>query len=381
MALDWRVSFDGGSGFVTLPNVQQINISRGRRRPIDDFQVETCIIESRNPDGWTTTPKVGDDILVYIYGNYTPGANYFVMFQGFIRDVRINYGKTPAMDRVTIECEGLQAAFGRAQLTQYSETSRDVGLQYGDVVSELGLPFAWASVSTSSIGSAVTDFNGNALEYVNTLVRTEQGILRSTPFLDALVQGNLQFVGRNQENAGAPAGEQPLFDDGTGTPPFPNFAFTYEQLEFRSAAEDYYNEVVVQPRGLTAQSADASETPIQSYKFDSCDVDTNQAFQLANYVLQKFRDPDAVVKSISFILDNQVNINKAVLLLCGSWNELTTIAFRGDEYDVIPEGFSISASPDSLTRVTLYTSAADTNAYLTLNNAFFGRLDFNRLAF
>jgi hypothetical protein len=382
MSLDWRVSFDPGTGFVTLPDVQDISIFRGRRRSIDPFQAESCTIVSRDPDGWTSTPKVGDEILVYIYGQYigvSPSNVYNIMFQGYIRDVRINYGKVPAQDVVTIECEGLQAALGRAQLTNYSEISRDVGLQYSDVISEVGLPAGWASAGTSSIGSAVTNLNANALEYVNALVRTEQGTLRSTAELSTLDVGTLDFIGRNTANIGA--ADPPLFDDGTGTPPYPNFAFEYDQLEFRSQAEDYFNEVVVQPVGLAAQIADTAETPIISYKLDSYDANTSQALQLANYVLQKFQDRDSVIKSISFQLDNQANLADAIKYLWSSWNQTTEIAFRGDLYNVFIEGYTISARPDGLTRATLFTSAGDTNAYLRLDDAFYGRLDFNRLSF
>ena len=383
MPLDWRVSFDGGAGYVSLPDVQDIFISRGRRRIIDPFQVETCTIASRNPAGWTTTPKVGQPILVYVYGVYSPPnptALYWTMFQGTISDVKIDYGLKPSLDVVTVYCEGLQANLGRAQLTNESFASQNVGTTYDQLVSRLGLPITYGSIVTSSINSVITNFNGNALDFANTLVYTEQGLLRSTAGdLYSLTMGSLDFVGRNVGYQGAAT--PPEFSDGTIAPPFSNYAFTYDRLEFRSAAEDYYNEVTVQPAGLANQTATTGVNPPTTYVLDTYDYTTDQAFQLANYTLNRFLDPDSAVKSISARVDTQVNLNLMVILLSQQWTDVTRLIFRGAVYDVTMQGWTISASPGEQTRVTLFTAAGDTNAYLKLDDPYYGRLDFNRLGF
>ena len=383
MALDWRISFDAGAGFVSLPNVQAINITRGKRRLIDPYQVETCEITSRSPSTWTTTPKVGMPILAYVYGVYSPPnptALYWTMFQGRISDVKIEYGVTANMDVVTISCEGLQADLGRAQLTNESFASQNVGTTYDEVISRLGLPITYGSIVTASINSVITNFNGNALEFVNALVYTEQGLLRSTAGdLYTLTQGSLDFVGRAATSQGAAT--PPEFSDGTVAPPFSNYVFSYDRLEFRSAAEDYYNEVTVQPAGLANQTAATGATPATTYVIDSYDVSTGQALQLANYVLNKFTDPDSAVRSISARVDTQVNINLLVTLLSQQWTDVTRIIFRGAVYNVTMQGWTITASPGDQTRVTLFTAAGDTDAYLKLNDPYYGLLDYNRLGF
>jgi len=345
MALDWRVSFDAGAGFVTLPDVQNIFISRGRRRIIDPFQVETCEITSRNPDGWTNTPQVGMPILAYVYGVYSPPNPtdvYWPMFQGTISDVKIDYGLTPGMDVVTIYCEGLHV--------------------------------------TSSINSVITNFNGNALDFVNTLVYTEQGLLRSTTGSTSTLEiGSLDFVGRDVMFSGAAT--PPEFNDGTVAPPYVDYAFNYDRLEFRSAAEDFYNEVTVQPAGLVNQTANTGTTPTTTYVLNTVDYTTDQAFQLANYVLNNFLDPDSAIRSISARVDTQINLNLLIILLSQQWTDVTRIIFRGDVYNVTMQGWVITATPGDQTRVTLFTAAGDTNAYLRLNDVFYGRLDYNRLGF
>jgi hypothetical protein len=64
----------------------------------------------------------------------------------------------------------------------------------------------------------------------------------------------------------------------------------------------------------------------------------------------------------------------------GPINYKGTIGFRGDSYNVIYEGVQISATPQQ-TRVTLYMSGQDNNAYLVLDSAIYGKLDENKLSF
>jgi hypothetical protein len=58
----------------------------------------------------------------------------------------------------------------------------------------------------------------------------------------------------------------------------------------------------------------------------------------------------------------------------------TTVQFRGVVYYCVIEGVTMSASPAGAT-FTFYLSAEDLNAYLILNDNFFGKLDENRLAY
>jgi hypothetical protein len=57
-----------------------------------------------------------------------------------------------------------------------------------------------------------------------------------------------------------------------------------------------------------------------------------------------------------------------------------SVAFRGTTYQCIVEGVTMSASPAS-SSFTFHLSGADLNAYLILDNAVFGRLDFNKLGY
>jgi hypothetical protein len=56
------------------------------------------------------------------------------------------------------------------------------------------------------------------------------------------------------------------------------------------------------------------------------------------------------------------------------------VTFRGTTFTCIIEGATMTATPAS-SRYTFYLSGADLNAYLRLNNAVFGQLDYNKLGY
>jgi len=73
-----------------------------------------------------------------------------------------------------------------------------------------------------------------------------------------------------------------------------------------------------------------------------------------------------------------VNVIQAIT---SAINQQGIVYFRGGTYNVILEGISVNATPQQ-TRVTIFFSGRDTNAYLILNNTQgFGTLDNNRLGF
>jgi hypothetical protein len=56
------------------------------------------------------------------------------------------------------------------------------------------------------------------------------------------------------------------------------------------------------------------------------------------------------------------------------------IVLRGVRFFCVIEGVNITASPDD-TRILFHVSSNETNDYLILNDAVYGRLDFNKLGF
>jgi len=375
---DWRVSFATSTTFTTLPDVQQISISNGRRRQIDDYGVDQLTVESLSPTDWTVTPKLGDNIIAWVYTNQYPSYptyNYWKMFQGRITNVEIKYGMVTNEDSVIITAEGLQAELGRTQINAYAVTSAKTDVQVFDIADSVGLYVG--PTSGMSTGSAQT-YTGNLKAFVDTEIRTEQGRLRSTPTgPTTLDMGTLNFVGRGALLTGAAV--TPEWSDGTLTS-ITNYK--YQQVKFKSAAEDYYNWITVEPLGLASQTSTSLSTPIYSYVAQTYDVSTSQALSLAQYLQFKYDTTNSTPRELGFTIGQQARADAVFMLnLISNFLGLEiNIVLRGVRYYCIIEGVNIQATPDD-TRILFYVSSNETNDYLILNNAVYGKLDNNRLGF
>ena len=376
---DWRVSFATSTTFTTLPSVQNISISNGRRRQIDDYGVDQLTVESLFPSSWSVTPKLGDNIIAWVYTTAYPSYptyNYWKMFQGRITNVDIKYGTVANEDSVTITAEGLQAELGRTQINSYAVTSAVTGLQVFNMANSVGLTVGQGSCL--STGSAQT-YTGNLKAFVDTEIRTEQGRLRSTPTAPtALDMGNLDFVGRGALFFGPTP--TPEWSDGTLASPDINYK--YQQVKFKSAAEDYYNSVTVEPLGLASQTTTSGAVPIFSYVAQTYDVSTSQALSLAQYIRFKYDTTNSTPRELGFTISQQSAYNAVWMLnLISNFLGLeVNIVLRGVRYYCVVEGVNITASPDD-TRILFSVSSNETNDYLILNDDVYGRLDYNKLGY
>jgi hypothetical protein len=378
-AFEWRVDFYSAGAWRTLPTVQTVNIFRGRRLQIDDYAADTGTVTSLFPSDWTYTPKLGDRVLIYIHKpGVVVGVDNFSCFWGNIRDVDIDYGLVTNMDSVTISCEGLQADLGRAQLNAFSLVQDTTDEQLLQIAAEVGVGVA--QFFGRSIASAQT-FTGNALDIVNTLTRTEEARMYAAA---ASFQGteNIYWFGRNQTGLTSTID----FNDGTVAPM--NFELLYDGIKFRSSTDNYYNQVTITPLSVAAQVATDGTTPVFGLQKNTVDYSTTQADDHAHWLLANFATRNSQVAEIT-MTDTQQEpnpspyppFNSIMIQACTApINSKGTIGFRGDSYNVIYEGVQISATPQQ-TRVTLYMSGQDNNAYMVLNSDIYGKLDENKLGF
>jgi hypothetical protein len=231
-----------------------------------------------------------------------------------------------------------------------------------------------------SIASAQT-FTGNALDIVNTLTRTEEARMYAAA---ASFQGteNIYWFGRNQTGLTSTLD----FNDGTVSPM--NFELLYDGIKFRSSTDNYYNQVTITPLSVAAQVATDGTTPVFGLQKNTVDYSTSQADDHAEWLLANFATRNSQVAEITLTdVQQEPNpspyppFNTRMMLACREpINAKGTIGFRGDSYNVIYEGVQISATPQQ-TRVTLYMSGQDNNAYMVLNSDIYGKLDENKLGF
>jgi hypothetical protein len=375
----WKAEFKQGATWYQLPSVTAVSIFRGRQLQIDDYSIESAQISSEFPSSWTTTPKLGDQIIFYIYKpGVVVGKDQFTCFVGRIRDVAINYGFVTNMDSVTISCEGLQADWGRAQLVNYALAQQLTEDQILNLANAAGL--AIAQFQGRSTGSAQT-YTGNAFELANLITRTEEARMwggepsfKGTP--------TLYWYGRNTTGL---LNTEYVFNDGTATPY--TTQMKYEAIQFRSSADNYYNKVTISPEGLAAQTATLSTTPIYGWDKATLDYTTSQASDHANYLLNNFQSKNSTLASITLTDVQQIPRYDVGLINAAFYtmielpiNTNAKIGFRGSVYYTVIEGIQIDATPEQ-TRITVFMSGQDTNAYLILNNTLYGTLDNNKLGF
>lgn len=377
---EFRADIKRGTTWFTLANITDVSIFRGRRLQIDDYTIDSCTLTAIYPSSWTTVPQLGDPISVYVNRpGPVPGHDKWSMFIGRIRDVKIDYGFVSNEDVATIECEGLQADWGRAQLNNLVLAQKLTGDQGLDVATVAGL--SYSSFDSRSTAAAQT-YTGNAWALLNDLVRTEEGRLFSRLYdvLDPRSAFYMLFYGRNRQ---LDPSAQP-FNDGTVTPNF--WDGKYNEIQFRSSADNYYNFITITPLTVAAQTATLSTTPLFAWQKDTVDFSTAQAADHAQWLLNNYQTKNSTLASIS-ALDIQQGLTgtggENITLLSSAESAIGTrfaVGFRGTQYQVICEGVQITGTPN-FTRCTFYFSGSDTNAYLVLDNPIFGKLNQNKLGF
>jgi hypothetical protein len=252
-----------------------------------------------------------------------------------------------------------------------------------------GLTSAQASTIITTAASSITQnivaglstavaqtYTGNALEALNTLAITEVG--RLVEFSQGTLEG-LMYIGRSGFNPFQPAAL--TFSDSNAS-----FA-QYENIDFRSTAENYYTRVTINPLTVASQTNNSGSAPYFKLELSTYDYNTTQANSLSQYYLNKFNSTDATVTGFASAYSQQTTVGqqsafKNAIEFGNLIGSNATVQFRGTNYNVIIEGLTITADINSgNTNAEWYCSAQDLNNYLILDNTTFGKLDFNKLGF
>lgn len=357
--IDYEVRF--GPLGVLLNDVQAVTLTGGRQWIVDPYNASVMQIVCRNIAGWVTPPTMKQEITLI-----ADGAQ---IWYGSITDVDINYGIIPAMDEAVITCEGPIGLLGRRNIRSLSLTQNNTGLQFSDIAGAAGVSNGYTV--TNSIAGAQT-FTGNALDGANALIATEVGRLVEVESANSVI-----FYGRNTYQVGTYLNAE-FGTSGTAS-------IIYDGITFRSTAENYYTRVTVSPLGLAAQVENTGAAPYYSLEVATWDYTTSQADSLAQYLLAQFSVTTSGPTSITaqYVAQPTTGTSRARFedaIGNGIVAKTAVISFRGTTYYAVVEGYEITITPDN-TRVVWHLSPQDVNNYLVLNDAVYGRLDFNKLGF
>jgi len=357
--------------------VQNISFTRGRTEIQDPFRAGRATITGRN---LATLPTIDIGGQIAIEMSFGSPTLYVVGFLGQVSDVQITYGYVTNEDVWTIQVEDYLGRLGRAYTTDsFSwvaglntlEAAQNTSLNATDGTINID---GFSSFVGSSLVSAQSLPNSNALDIINTLAATEQGVLfssfatspggldRSITFIPRSALGSLNLLAE--------------FTDGTdgGAVVVPS---AYSEIIFRSLADSFFDRVIVEPQGLAAQD---SGTGPRSFVMRSFDQTTAQAQNLADYVKATFDVQTQVPNTISVLSESQNNFQmQQVVDVSNSFGEVV-LYLRGNSYRLFVLGLTVTATPDQA-RFTLNVASSEALNFFILDSATFGVLDTNKLGF
>lgn len=370
----WRVTYDGAT---VLTDVQNITITRGRREIQDPFSAGRATITGRN---LATLPTIEIGGQITIEMSYGSPTSYAVAFLGNVADVKVTYGFVTNEDVWQIEVEDFLAKLGRAFTTDsFSwvaglntlEAAQNTSQNATDSTINLS---GFSSFTGSSLVSAQSLPNQNALDVINTLAATEQAVLFSS--FSTSPSGLLPIISYVPRAALGQLFVLASLTDGTdgGAALIPTY---YDQVVFRSLADSFYDRVVVEPSGLASQDTGVGA---RTFAMRSFDETTGQAQNLADYVKATFDVQTQVPNTISVLSENQTNDRLFfVANISNSFGEVE-LYLRGVNYRLFVLGMTITATPEQA-RFTLNVASSEALNFFILDNDTFGVLDQNKLGF
>ncbi len=389
MSSYWQVYHVDSTSY--LNGVYEVSINQGRQQRIDPYEVGTCVLRFRGSLSWSATPKLNDYVLVeYVDNTYTGAFKASQTFAGYIRNVSYEYAIVSQADEVLIELDDVFSWLGKDQLTSFVTTAKDSISQAQDVIAEVG----FASVSFGNGGSDVIGqtYSGNAFDLVNDLIITEMGFL-----FDYWVRGSYPAIGYPTiglypRNYKAYPEDFVYYSGGTTPAILSDTASSnsthlyYDQIRFKSRAENFYTKAVIDPQTLATQQATKGSAPFNAIELSTLDATTAQADDLAEYLVNMYSSRTAFPTEVTFGFSRQEGVAAKqgrffeLLLLGNLVGKRFQVIFRGSTYNVLSEGASIQGSLDD-TRITVFFSSEAQNNFLVLNDDVYGTLDTNRLGF
>ena len=375
MALQsYSVSYStDGSTFTDLTNVQNIVINLGRSAQLDQIKTSIASFEMRYPTGYAS-PIAALVSGTFIRIRNTTGTPYDLWF-GKINDVSAKYGIPYAggvgqADFLSVSCEGPFADLGRMQGNNYAMAADTITNQITAANLQTGVPIGQNFVPTSSLAATTVsstwgDWSARVCQSTNSRMWDSVGVKKFfivSPFFSNVSTINFSDTTNNATNQ------------------------VYNQINFDSLADNFYTQVTVTPESYTAATVTQSgaTTPYRTYQTNTLNASTAQATDYANYLLGNYGTARFAISSFTCSAEAQSSFQLDKIgynaLMTRSPGSQVSVAFRGTTYQCIIEGVTMSATPAGAS-FTYYVSGADLNAYLLLDNAVFGKLDYNRLGY
>lgn len=360
-------------------DVEEITINRGRSRQLDEIPAGTGTVQVTNPDRdydpfYTSSPYAG---------NMVPGRRIRIqapnhgagILTGFISDWQFDYDEAQISSAVISVEDGL-AVLGRARFTDWTTTSELPGVRIDTVLDRPEV--AWPAVrdirdGVETLQADNVSFGSNVLNYLQLVAKSDHGRLFYSR------SGYIVFYDRTFQHGL----EAEFADDGTGIP--------FARLAFEMGSQFLYNRVTVDREGGIAQTVSDMDS-VDEYGWRPLEItglllntDT-QSLALANYLLNKYKQPEVRVASLELDLAG-LEYQQQTDIITLDLGSLVSVTFTPDGIGTpitqlsYVEGISHRITASSH-KVELSLGAAENSTFFLLDDLSFGRLDAgNQLAF
>jgi len=383
----------GGIQFADLTTmVQSVNITRGRSRQLQEFNAGTATVSFWNKGReldplntaspyWNTdanmtgiVPRLPIQIL----------ANGIPIYSGLIQDWNVDYDLgnndivyATCADDFTVLASNILA--DHTVTAQLSGARIDTVLNYSEVLyqgpRQIGTGSSTFGATATSAEFSIEE-GTNLLNYLQLVATSEQG------YLYIAADGTLTFKGRTEVLNPQPDAVF-IGDSINGVP--------YQTLMNEFGDELLYNVIVTEsPAGgpfTASESTSIAQYQAQTYSLTNLLNSTaSEVEALGQYLLGKYKQPVFRFTGLStqlLALDEtkqNICLNLDLTDICNVVKHFAVGSPSSVDQSLIVSGINHSITPGS--HIISYTfESTDRNQYLTFDNAIFGVLDQNLLAF
>jgi hypothetical protein len=361
----------GGGSWTTIPNVQSVNINRGRQRFQDPLSQTVMTVEVIPTN--TTTFSVGQ-LIDCRDANTDVSPCYF---QGRITDVQRSYafpynsvtGATP-QDRITITATGGTGVIGSAQLNGQTWTAELVSDTIYALLIAQGMAFG--DFRNNGVRNSAQTFSGSLLDAVNQLCNTAQYTLD-----DYVIERIASKLGVTFFPTGQQFNSLSFTDTGSG--------YAYTALEYLSSFQNTFNWIEVEATDVYTSVTALGSAPFNALVYKTFNENIADTSNLSSYLYFLLSGQTAPVP---FTISTNTMAAAGCMALAQVPSGSLTNAIIGQPVSVTFRGTSATGTVIGVNSA-FYPDRGDVQVYLspslgtpfTLDSSAFGVLDQNRLGY
>ena len=368
----------GGVTFVDLTSlVENVSITRGRSRQLDQFNAGTAVIAFDNASQILNPSNTASPYYPFVLPRCPVQilANGIPIYTGLITDWNLDYNISN-QDMMYASCSDQFTVLANQALNAVTPSAQATGARINTVLDlpEINYQGARAiDTGSSTLGAYAISQDTNCLNYLQLINTSEQGYL----FMSA--NGTLTFKGRS--SVLNPVAGATFNTDGTG--------IRYQSLINQFGDELLYNYITTKSDAgaiqTTSNAASIALYQAQQYSLTNLLNSTvAEVAGLGNYLLGKYKNPVLRFTGLSTemsalsVTDQNIIFGLDMTSICSVVKNFVVGTPSTETQTLIVSGIAHNITPSSHVVSFVYEST-DGNAYFTLNDAIFGTLSTTNL--